>query len=496
MTFASRYFGRIVPFAATAVIAVCVQGCEEPDPCLETPIAELDCWDDAEKAAIAQFALPETLPASPTNKYADLEPAAKLGQKFFFEKRFSGKQGKAGSTTSPTTYHPAVAAAVGAEGTAAITNCATCHSGHAGDDRKTPNHVAIGTGIHPRHSPPVLNSSHLDWTNWAGRFRKPWELPIPVYENGAILNGSRMYLAQKILELYKDEYNAVFTDFKLGTGAGEFNPNAPASCAMGDTCLLTVDTIAQGKAGTAMAPTVFDRLSADDKGKYTRVLVNYSKALDAYMRKLVAGNSKLDQYIAAGLKGPALSASQKRGLELFIGGAACTQCHKGPMMGGEQFHNTGLRHVLATDDPPSPKRNDAMPPVALDEGRITDVKGLTGATAINVAHATYSDDVAAGTALMAGVAFDMAGTQRGQFRDAPLRNIADTPPYMHAGQLKTLEEVVAFYNRGGDPDGFDGAKDPLMKPLGLNATAEADLVEFMKALSGDQAPAEWTNSPL
>ena len=63
-----------------------------------------------------------------------------------------------------------------------------------------------------------------------------------------------------------------------------------------------------------------------------------------------------------------------------------------------------------------------------------------------------------------------------------LRELNYTAPYMHNGMIKTLEDVVAFYNRGG---GKDVNKDPRIKPLGLSKDERANLVAFLKSLSGN-----------
>ena len=69
----------------------------------------------------------------------------------------------------------------------------------------------------------------------------------------------------------------------------------------------------------------------------------------------------------------------------------------------------------------------------------------------------------------------------GTFLTPTLRELTFTAPYMHNGTLATLEDVVAFYDAGG---GDDANKDPRIKPLGLSATEQAQLVAFLKALSG------------
>jgi cytochrome c peroxidase len=75
---------------------------------------------------------------------------------------------------------------------------------------------------------------------------------------------------------------------------------------------------------------------------------------------------------------------------------------------------------------------------------------------------------------------------RWAYKTPMLRNVALTAPYMHDGSLPTLEEVVAFYDRGG----IDNEnKSPLLAPLGLDAGEKAALVAFLKTLTGDNAEA-------
>ena len=75
---------------------------------------------------------------------------------------------------------------------------------------------------------------------------------------------------------------------------------------------------------------------------------------------------------------------------------------------------------------------------------------------------------------------------RGRFKTPTLRGVSRTAPYMHDGSVKTLREVVEFYNRGGVKRAgvvVEG-RDPLMRPLGLDEAEVGFLVEFLKALDG------------
>jgi cytochrome c peroxidase len=70
----------------------------------------------------------------------------------------------------------------------------------------------------------------------------------------------------------------------------------------------------------------------------------------------------------------------------------------------------------------------------------------------------------------------------GVFKTPTLREIEHTAPYMHDGSLKTLDEVVEFYNKGGVPN---KNLDANIKPLHLSDQEKGDLVAFLKALSGE-----------
>jgi len=109
--------------------------------------------------------------------------------------------------------------------------------------------------------------------------------------------------------------------------------------------------------------------------------------------------------------------------------ARCAACHSGPNLTDEGFHRLGIGL-----DHPDP-----------DLGRYR----VTG------------DD-----------------NDRGFFKTPTLRNVAQTPPYMHRGQLPDLEAVVQWYSRGGNGDGD-------IKPLDLSSQEKRDLVEFLRACVGE-----------
>jgi len=374
------------------------------------------------------------LPADPTNKYANNADAAVLGQRLFFDKRYSGAL--------------IIDSALGTAGETGKVACATCHLGPAMSDGRAPFTVTVGTDRHSRNAPALLNSSFYEWTNWGGRFAAQWELPLAVAENAVTMNSTRLKLAHFMYDNYKDAYEALF-------GA------LPA--ALAPAAVDAARFPATGKPGQAVWDAGTTTMTDADKTAVNLIIVNYGKAIQAYMRKLVSRNAPFDQYVANG--GGGLSESAIRGSLLFVGKAKCSSCHSGPFMSDNKFHNLGLGD---------------------DDGRFKDAGALKGST-LNIDSA-FSDKTDTGR--LAGLTNPMTDpTTHAAFRTASLREVKDTGPYMHAGQLTTLEDVVSFYDAGGGAPATGSTKDPLLTPLSLSEAEKADLVEFLKTLSGEPVPA-------
>jgi cytochrome c peroxidase len=158
---------------------------------------------------------------------------------------------------------------------------------------------------------------------------------------------------------------------------------------------------------------------------------NAVRAIATFMRSVLSGNSRYDRFVQG--EKTALSASEQRGKELFFSEKTrCASCHKAPEFTDGEFHNTGLSmHYF-------------------DKGRY---------------YATYKD------------------TDVGKFKTPSLRNIAVTAPYMHDGSVRTLEDLLEHYNKGGMPN---LNRDTLMRPLTLTKQEKADILDFLHALTDDQ----------
>jgi len=154
-----------------------------------------------------------------------------------------------------------------------------------------------------------------------------------------------------------------------------------------------------------------------------------AKAIAAYERTLVTPMSAYDQFLMGNKT--ALTPQEQHGFALFKGKGRCVLCHNGALLSDQEYHNLGVTG-------------------SKDVGR----------------YAVSHDPI-----------------DKGRFRTPGLRNVALTAPYMHDGSVKTLMDVVEFYNQGGGKNPYP--KDALLIPLHLTKADERDLVAFLNALTGE-----------
>lgn len=177
------------------------------------------------------------------------------------------------------------------------------------------------------------------------------------------------------------------------------------------------------------------------------------RGISAFQRTIVSDPERVpfDRY-AAGDEA-ALSESARRGLGLFRGEAGCVACHDGPLLSNGRFHAAGMPRdvVTETDDPLQ------MITVRWENY----AKGVSE----EVYHADPGDLDFCHVTKRPGDRF--------RFHVPSLRELVHTPPYMYNGTFETLEEVVEFYDAGGEVENLT----PLLRPLGLSEQGRADLVE-------------------
>ncbi len=193
---------------------------------------------------------------------------------------------------------------------------------------------------------------------------------------------------------------------------------------------------------------------------------NIGKAIAAFERTIMPTSSRFDDYVDAVIAGDKqrqaelFTDDQINGLRLFIGQANCTQCHNGPLFTNNEFHNTGLLN---------------FPGEVPDKGRVVGAREVLDEP-FNC-RSEFSDDP---SGQCAELDFALTGaTLIGTFRTPSLRNLENTAPYGHKGQLATLADVLAHYNEA--PDAMIGHNEA--KPLGLSARELRQLEAFLETLA-------------
>jgi len=319
--------------------------------------------------------------------------------------------------------------------------CGTCHQPERGFQDGVA--LARGVGTTARRTMPIPATARAPFLFWDGRKDSLWAQALGPLESAVEHGGTRAQYAHTIAAHYRGDYEAVF-------GALPDLSAVPASA---------------GPAGDAAATAAWAKLSGTERDAVTGVFVNVGKAIAAYERRIDFGPSRFDRYVAevsSGRPGRGLlSSDEVAGLRLFLGRANCTQCHNGPLLTNHEFHNTGV-----------PKRRE----LPIDHGR------RTGATAVLGdefnCRSRWSDarERCPELDFMAahGDTLDRA------YKVPSLRNVAERAPYMDAGQLATLGEVLDHYNRA--PEAASGQSE--LRPLGLTADELRQIEAFLRTLSG------------
>lgn len=387
-----------------------------------------DRWTADEKALLAAMRLDRLPPAprDPSNAVEALPAAAALGQRLFEDPRFSRNQ---------------------------AVSCASCHAPERQFQDGKPVGQGLATGL--RRTMPIAGVAHGAWFFWDGRKDSLWAQALGPLEDAAEHGSNRMRIARLLRAHHRAGYEAVFGPLPDLTGLPE------------DASPL----------GDASERAAWQAMDAKRRADIDRVFANLGKAIAAYERTLMPAESRFDRYARAVDSGDpaglqALSAQEVRGLRLFLGKGQCATCHNGPLLTDQHFHNTGV-----------PQRDPARP----DRGRASATARVQG-DQFNCLGPFSDAPKEACQELRFMVTGDPA--LEGAFKTPGLRNVALRAPYMHAGQLASLDEVVAHYVRspkasvGHSELAHDGGGHAERQPIRLSATEAQDVVAFLKALSG------------
>ena len=297
-------------------------------------------------------------------------------------------------------------------------SCATCHKPEK--EFQDGTSLASGVGTTNRRTMPIAGMAHSPFLFWDGRKDSLWAQALGPLESPVEHGGSREQYAKVVAEHHRADYEAVF--------------------------------------GTLPALTNRDAATA--------VFVNVGKAIAAYERTIEYGPSRFDRYVdelqdTGRAPQGVLSADEVAGLRLFIGKASCLNCHNGPLLTNNEFHNTGV---------------PARVGLPVDNGR------LAGADAVLRDEFNCRSRWSDARSKCAELEFLVTGDHvlERAFKVPSLRNVAERAPYMHAGQVATLSAVLAHYNRA--PAAPAGHTE--LKPLKLDARELRQLEAFLRSLSG------------
>ena len=375
-------------------------------------------WSHAERWAIESLSLSalDPIPADPSNKYADDPRAAALGRRLFFDARFSSN---------------------------GQVSCATCHDPKREFQDGTA--LAKGVGTTGRRTMPVASTAWSEWMFWDGRKDSQWSQALGPLESAVEHGGNRTQYVRLIAAHYPKEYEEIFG--RLPSMAG-----VPRNA---------------GPVADPAARSAWEAMPQGRRDAVTRAFANVGKAIAAYERRIQYGPSRFDRFadeVARTGKTPqgVLSRDEVAGLRLFIGKANCSNCHNGPLFTDQYFHNTGV---------------PAAAGLPRDAGRAGGARAVLD-DEFNC-RSPYSDAPPDACSELEFLEADNPEMQRA-FKTPSLRNVAERAPYMHAGQLATLDDVVAHYDRApAAPEG----KSELLQPLELSARERAQLVAFLRTLS-------------
>jgi cytochrome c peroxidase len=315
-------------------------------------------------------------------------------------------------------------------------SCATCHQPARGfqDGRA----LGRGLGTTTRRTMTVVGAAWQRWLFWDGRKDSLWSQALAPLEDGAEHGLTRTEVVRTVADVYGREYERVFGPLpRLARMPERASP-----------------------IGNAAARRAWGLMRPRDQRAVDRAFANVGKAIAAYERRLRPAAARFDDYVASALRGDGermgtmLSERELAGLRLFLGDAHCIDCHSGPLFTNGEFHNTGVR----------PNRGDVGRAAGLDALR-ADAFNCLG---------RYADGDRDDCALRFAPTLAPAGT----FKPPSLRNVTRRAPYMHAGQIATLADVLRHYDRA--PPAQIGRTE--LDPLGLSADQLESLRAFLRTL--------------
>jgi cytochrome c peroxidase len=386
-----------------------------------------DQWTATETGVLASLRLTQLFPASPdpSNAVEGSPAAIELGRQLFNDARFSKNQ---------------------------AVSCASCYDEKMQFQDGLPVGHGVGTGS--RRTMPIVGSGYGPWLFWDGRKDSLWAQALGPLEDAAEHGGNRSQYAHLIQTHYPTTYEGVFGK-------------------MPDLARIPRDA---SPTGSSAEQAAWASMTVGEQRDVSRIFSNMGKSIAAYEKTLAHGESRFDSYVGKVVRGDysgqqILNQQEVEGLSVFIGKGQCVTCHNGPLFTDQSFHNTGVPPRDATK--PDQGRAAAIAKVQKDEfnclGAFSDAK----ASQCQELRFLTTDD-----AMMLGA-----------FKTPSLRGVSVRPPYMHAGQFGSIEEVIAHYVRApkasiGQTELTDGSnRNSERKPIRLSEQEIKALAAFLGTLS-------------
>jgi cytochrome c peroxidase len=387
-----------------------------------------DRWNATDMGVLASLRLSQlpAAPQDPSNAVENSPAAVDLGKRIFNDVRFSGNQ---------------------------AVSCASCHDPKKQFQDGLP--LGRGVGVGTRRSMPIAGAAHSPWLFWDGRKDSLWSQALGPLEDAVEHGGNRTRYAHLMQAHYRAEYEAIFRS-------------------MPDLASMPSDA---GPGGSAAEKSAWNAMDTKAQSNVNRVFANMGKAIAAYEKTLSHGVSRFDRYVEGTVNGDpsaqlVLTPQEVNGLRLFIGKGQCVTCHNGPMFTDQHFHNTGV-----------PPRDPAKP----DHGRAAAIAKVQNDEFNCLGQ--FSDAKPAQCQELRFMVTDDP-TLQGAFKTPSLRDVSLRPPYMHAGQLASLDEVIAHYIKapaavvGHTELGHGDIGHSKREPLRLSEQEIRDLALFLGTLSG------------
>lgn len=384
-------------------------------------------WDDQQRTQLNSLWIGNLRPENDeSNRVASHPEAIKLGHRIFFDKRFS------------------------ADGSIA---CASCHKPerYFSDGLDT----AKGLAKTSRNTPTIVGASHNVWFFHDGRSDSLWSQALGPLENEQEHGGTRAQYAHIVFNdlALQDSYELLFGKMPDISDKKRFPRVA-------------------GPVADKAASKAWQGMDKADRKLVTGIFINIGKALAAYENQLQPAPSRFDKYVESLLHDDMAGAREHltddevKGLKIFLTKGNCIICHSGPMFTDSGFHNISI-----------PAREGKQ----FDWGRY--IGGQEVMKSPFNCRSEYSDAENKACEELEYIVLEKSETL-GSMKTPSLRNVAKTAPYMHAGQYRTLREVVEHYN---DPPALKFRLSDLFLDVDLDVQEMRQLEAFLKSLSSEIA---------